>query len=98
MRSRIVVLLFLLALLLLSAYSCGNDPCGKCWPISTAQSTGTIRCWSSGILIYHNDIYHNGGVLCSVEGKEIDIGWINRFCIIESNQADVWDPPTATER
>lgn len=64
-----------------------------CWPISLAQYTGTIRCYSGGHLVYENSIYYNGGILCAVSGKEIKITGGKSLCVIESWQPDNWTPP-----
>lgn len=65
----------------------------NCQPISPYESTGSIRCWSGGLLVYENRIYHNGGILCSTDGKAIKITGGKSLCIIESNQPDNWTPP-----
>ncbi len=70
---------------------------GDCRPITRAQSTGTIRCWSGGVLVYQNSIYHNGGILCSTDGKLIKITGGKSLCVIESSQFSVWSPPIGDE-
>lgn len=64
-----------------------------CWPISHELAPGSIRCWSGGELVYGNYIYHNGGVLCSSDGKEIRITGGKSLCVIESDQDNAWEPP-----
>lgn len=71
--------------------------CDDCPFIPREQSTGTIQCWSGGQLVYQNSIYHNGGVLCSVNGKAIKITGGKSLCVIESSQDSVWNPPTSEE-
>lgn len=68
-----------------------------CWTIPRDSATGTIRCWSGGQLVYQNSIYHNGGVLCSSDGKEIKITGGKSLCVIESNQDSAWEPPIEKE-
>lgn len=97
-----------ISMLVLIALLCGCDEWGsnmnsretddgdRCWPISS-QSTGTIECWSGGILVYSNHIYHNGGVLCATDGHEIKITGGKSLCVIESNQDSAWKPPIATD-
>lgn len=77
-----------------------SDSGDKCWPIPHDLAPGSIRCWSGGELVYSNHIYHNGGVLCSIEGKEIKITGGKSLCVIESDQDSSWEPPiaAATER
>lgn len=94
----VVILLFTLAPIdTLRRVSNDKGKDRDCWPIPPSQSTGTIRCWSGGQLVYQNSIYHNGGVLCAASGKEIRITGGKSLCVIESNQSNVWSPPTATE-
>lgn len=83
----------------IAGLSCGpqDEIRHACWPIATSQSTGTIQCWSGGQLVYQNSIYHNGGVLCAVDGHEIRITGGKSLCVIESSQGDVWNPPTPTK-
>lgn len=77
-----------------------NSKGEKCWPIPHELAPGSIRCWSGGELVYGNYIYHNGGVLCSSDGKEIKITGGKSLCVIESDQDSSWEPPiaAATER
>lgn len=88
----------ILSLVTLHMPDIGYREDSDCWPISASQSTGTIRCWSGGELVYQNSIYHNGGVLCAIDGHEIKITGGKSLCIIESSQDSVWTPPTATEQ
>lgn len=100
MRFKIVAGIFVLVAGLLVGRLIGSESeraiktSRDCWPISHSQSTGIIRCWSGGELVYENSIYHNGGVLCSASGKEIKITGGKSLCVIESSQSDNWTPPT----
>lgn len=70
---------------------------GHCWPISPSLSTGAVRCWSGGQLVYNRAIYHNGGVLCSVDGQQIILNKAD-LCVVESSQTNVWSPPPPVDR
>lgn len=70
---------------------------GDCWPISPSLSTGTVRCWSGGKLVYNRAVYHNGGVLCSVDGQQITLNKAD-LCVVESSQSNVWSPPPPVDR
>lgn len=65
----------------------------RCPPVSSP--TGRLLCYSGGILVYQTPTYRNGGILCSSSGVEIKTipGNSAAFCIEESRQRDVWDPP-----
>lgn len=90
--------LFLLILIRWAVLGYEQDTRGsisdECPTILRSQATGTIRCWSGSQLVYQNSIYHNGGVLCAVDGKAIKITGGKSLCVIESSQDSVWNPPT----
>lgn len=79
-------------------YVSDNGPVNGCYPASA--STGTIKCYSGGSLVYSADTYRNGGMLCKVDGAELDIDSSSTsVCIEESWQDDMWNPPAPlTER
>lgn len=83
---------------LLAALPDQRSDSGDCWPVPHELAPGCIRCWSGGELVYGNYIYHNGGVLCSSDGKEINITGGKSLCVIESNQSNAWEPPTPSDR
>lgn len=70
----------------------------RCPPVSSP--TGQLLCYSGGTLVYQTETYRNGGVLCSSSGVEIKTiqGDAAAFCIEESTQGSVWDPPIGAER
>lgn len=86
-------ILFLSAVIAIE--SCKSRNTSDCRPVPLYQSTGHIQCWSGGELVYSRYIYHNGGVLCSVDGKAIKITGGKSLCVIESSQDSVWNPPTS---
>lgn len=96
-----VMLLFIIGALFFLAFNfpwsrlaeIGEIRGDRCPPVSSP--TGQLLCYSGGILVYQTDTYRNGGVLCSSSGVEIKTipGNSTAFCIEESRQESMWDPP-----
>lgn len=83
---------------MLTIVNAGRDPRGadRCSP---TPATGRLLCYSGGVLVYQTETYRNGGILCSSSGAEIKTipGSSVAFCIEESRQGSVWEPPTPRE-
>lgn len=82
-----------LGLFVIWGIAAGAGEYDRCHPVSSP--TGRLLCYSGGILVYQTPTYRNGGILCSSLGVEIKTipGTSAAFCIEESRQRDVWDPP-----
>jgi hypothetical protein len=74
--------------------ACERQSRFNCYKIPSSNSTGIIKCYSGGIVVYEKSIYHNGGYLCSIDGTEINVtGRSEGLCIVESRQDDFWNVP-----